>query len=76
MAKEDKESKVKKLKNKKGKILHISAQLLATLTEEDKEELRGMVDGVGDESFERYIKDSERLMPKKKVMPPITWRNK
>jgi len=69
-----KESKVKGLKKDK-KVLHISAQMLATLTEEDVQELEDMVTESG-ESFQRYMKDSEAVMPKKVTMPPITWRNK
>lgn len=73
MASKEKKSKVKKLKEN-GKVIHISAQLLNELTEEDLQELEDMVIEEGTESFQRYMADSKKLMPKEVVMPPITWR--
>jgi len=68
--------KLDKLKSKEGKMLHISAQLLADLTEEEIQELEDLVTEEGTESFQRYMKDSQKLFPKVKTVKPITWRNK
>lgn len=70
-------SKVNNLKKGRGKpVDHISAQLLSTLVQEDLDELKGMVEEAGYESFDRYMKDSERLFPKKVTPREIKWRNR
>ena len=75
MAKKE-NKKLKELKSKDGKMIRISAQLLANLTEEEKQELEDMVTEQGDETPQKYMKESQKLFPKVKIAKPITWRNR
>ena len=67
--------KLKEKVKKNGKIVHLSAQGYAALSDDDKKTLRTALEeeGVDPDEYEEHMK---RLWPKVFVPKPLTWRTR